>query len=236
MNVLLLNIIGGVLILITFLLITVFDYKDNKKKIKQINFICLSGIMLALAVSLNTTGALMLKSLPFSKYFEIKLGNFILVLIGFFCGGILGFLSGIASDFLGLLFSTSGASPCLFFTFTSILWCILPYYLVLNFSKIYYSKKTFYWYLPIAYAITSLIITGTDPIALKILFPGLPPLWLMYFPLRVIKYPIDLTVNVFLIVTCYSALKKTLNLENQFKKYYFATDPQFLQYNRVPEA
>lgn len=95
----------------------------------------------------------MLKSLPFSKYFEIKLGNFIIVLIGFFCGGILGFLSGIASDFLGLLFSTSGASPCLFFTFTSILWCI-----VLNFSKIYYSKKTFYWYLPIAYAITSLII------------------------------------------------------------------------------
>lgn len=70
--------------------------------------------MLALAVSLNTTGALMLKSLPFSKYFEIKLGNFILVLIGFFCGGILGFLSGIASDFLGLLFSTGGASPCLF--------------------------------------------------------------------------------------------------------------------------
>lgn len=32
MNVLLLNIISGVLILITFLLITVFDYKDNKKK------------------------------------------------------------------------------------------------------------------------------------------------------------------------------------------------------------
>lgn len=32
MNVLLLNIIGGVLILITFLLITVFDYKDNKKR------------------------------------------------------------------------------------------------------------------------------------------------------------------------------------------------------------
>lgn len=34
MNVLLLNIISGVLILITFLLITVFDYKDNKKKDK----------------------------------------------------------------------------------------------------------------------------------------------------------------------------------------------------------
>lgn len=231
MNVLLINILSGIIILIIFLLIMIFDYKNSKKKIAQIKFICLSGILVALSLSLNTTGGFILKAVLPYKIFEIKLGGFILVLTGFFCGGLLGFISGLASDFLGLLFMTDG-TPCLFFTLTSILWCILPYYLVLNFSKIYYSKKTIYWYLPIAYAMTSLIISGSDPIILKILYSLPLPLWSMYLP-RIIKFSIDLVVNVFLIISCYLSLRKILNLENQFKRNYFATDPQSLQYNKI---
>lgn len=188
-------------------------------------------MLIALAVSLNTTGSFILRTILPIKFFEVKIGNFILVLIGFFCGGLLGFISGIASDVLGLLFSTGGM-PCLFFTFTSILWCVLPYYLVLNFSRIYHSKKTFYFYLPIAYGITSLIITGTDPLVLKVFYSLSLPWWSMYLP-RVIKYPLDLIINVALIISCYSVLKQNLNLENQFKRFYFVTDPQSLQYNRA---
>lgn len=233
MEVLLVNIISGIVILIIFFLIMIFDYKDSKKKITQIKFICLSAILVALALSLNTTGGFILKTILPYKIFEIKLGSFILVLTSFFCGGIFGFISGFASDFLGLLFISDG-TPCLFFTLTSILWSILPYYLVLNFSKIYYGKKTIYWYLPIAYAMTSLIISGSNPIILKILYSLPLPLWSMYLP-RIIKFPIDLIVNVFLIISCYLSLRKTLNLENQFKRNYFATDPQSLQYNKIYE-
>lgn len=231
MNVLILNIISGITILVIFLLIMIFDYKDSKNKIKQIKFICLSGILVALALSLNTMEGVILKTILPYKIFQIKIGCFLLVLTGFFCGGLLGFLSGIASDFLGLLFISDG-TPCLFFTLSSVLACILPYYLVLNFSKIYYSNKTFYWYLPISYAITSLIITSVNPIILKILYSLELPLWSMYLP-RIIKFPITLIINVSLIITCYSTLKKTLNLENQFKKYYFVTDPQALQYKKI---
>jgi len=117
---LLVNVISGIMILFVFLLIIVFDYKNSKNNIKQIKLICLSGTLVALAVSLNTTGGLILRTvLPF-KIFEIRIGDFVLVLIGFICGGLLGVISGIATDFLGLLFLTNG-SPCLFFTFTSIL-------------------------------------------------------------------------------------------------------------------
>lgn len=231
MNLLLVNIISGIIILIIFLLIMIFDRKDSKKKITQIKFICLSGVLVALALSLNTTGGFILKTFLPYKIFEIKLGCFLLILTGFFCGGLLAFISGFASDFLGLLFISNG-TPCLFFTLTSILWSVLPYYLVLNFSKIYYSKKTIYWYVPVAYFITSLIISGTDPIILKILYSLPLPLWSMYLP-RIIKFPIELIINVFLIISCYLSLRKTLNLENQFKKHYFATDPQSLQYNKV---
>lgn len=228
---LLVNVISGIMILFIFLLIIVFDYKNSKNNIKQIKLICLSGTLVALAVSLNTTGGLILRTvLPF-KIFEIKIGDFVLVLIGFICGGLLGAISGIATDFLGLLFLTNG-SPCLFFTFTSILWCVLPYYLVLTFSKIYHSKKTFYLYLPIAYGLTSLIITSSDPIVLKILYNLPLPWWAMYSP-RIIKYPIDLIINASLVISCYTTLKQILNLENQFKRIYFPTDPQSLQYNKV---
>ncbi|WP_342276246.1 folate family ECF transporter S component [Spiroplasma endosymbiont of Nebria brevicollis] len=221
----LINAISGMLILCTFALIAILDLKNNKIKLKQINLICLSGMLVSLAVILNfISGAVLSTILPF-KIFEIKIGDFVLVLIGFFCGGMLGFISGIASDFLGLLFA-GNATPALFFTFTSILWCVLPYYIVTILSKIYYRKWTIYCYLPFAYGLTSLLITSTDPIILGEMYamPILP----MYF-LRVIKYPINLVVNATLIISCY----KSLNLQHQFQNRQFATNPQTLESNII---
>lgn len=229
MVLILINVISGILILGTFALIAILDHKNNKIKLKQINLICLSGMLVAVVVILDIVDGVILSAIFPFKIFEIKIGDFVLVLIGFFCGGMLGFISGIAVDFLGLLFAGNG-TPVLFFTFTSVLWCILPYYIVINLSKIYYRKWTFYCYLPFAYGFTSLLITSTDPIILGEMYsiPILP----MYF-LRAIKYPIDLFVNTTLIISCYKLLHKSLNLENQFQNHKIFTNPQTLEYNII---
>lgn len=229
MVLILINVISGILILGVFALIGVLDHKNNKIKLNQIKLICLSGMLVSLAIILNIVGGNIIGAILPSKVFQIKIGDFVLVLIGFFCGGMLGFISGIACDFLGLLLSGS-SMPVLFFTFTSILWCVLPYYIVVNLSKIYYRKWTFYCYLPFAYGLTSLLITSIDPLILREMFSM--PLLPMYF-LRVIKYPIDLFVNVTLIISCYKSLNKSLNLQNQFQNHQFVTNPQTLEYNII---
>lgn len=229
MALILINVISGILILGAFALIAILDHKNNKIKLKQINLICLSGMLVSVNIILNIVGGTILGTIFPFKIFEIKIGDFVLVLISFLCGGMLGFISGIAADFLGLLFAGNG-KPVLFFTFTSILWCILPYYIVINLSKIYYRKWTFYCYLPFAYGFTSLLITSIDPIILGEMYamPILP----MYF-LRAIKYPIDLFVNTTLIISCYKSLNKSLNLENQFQTRKNFTNSQTLEYNII---
>lgn len=205
-----LNIISGILMAIIFLAIIIFDRKNVRFEVQNIKLIVLSAFLVALAVLLNTTVKLLLNSLISSKIFEAKIGNFALVLIGFFCGGALGFLSGVAADFLGLLLYSTSA-PVLFFTLTSILWCILPYYLVRMLSKFYASKRSIYLYLLLTYAFTLLLITTITPIVLKYMYELQQGWWLLYLP-RIIKYPLDVMINGFLLVFIYKIFVNSANL------------------------
>ena len=230
----LINMISALIIIFIFILIMVFDYKNNKVQTKKIRLITLTGILVALVVSLNALGSIALDSFLPPKIFEIKIGNFILVLIGLFCGGLLGFIGGITNDVVGLLFMKNG-TPCLFFTLTSILWCVMPYYLIVWFCKIYYTKKVLYhYYMPLAYGLTLLLVSGTDPIILTIMYNLKWSFWVLY-GLRIIKYPFFLLLNSALIITCYAQLSKSLQLEHQFQKKYFAVNTEMLEYNN-PKA
>lgn len=204
-----LNIGSGLLMLAIFFLILIFDRKNFRVEIQNIRLIVLSAILIALAVALNTIPKLIFHS----PVFEVKLGNFALVLIGFFCGGILGFLSGAAADFLGLIIFSSG-TPALFWTLTSILWCVLPYYLVKMLSKIYVRNWTIYFYLVFAYAVTLLLITASNPIVLKYMYNLRDGWWVLYLP-RIIKYPFDIAVNGLSLVVVYRIFTKSATLRSK---------------------
>ncbi|MBE4704141.1 folate family ECF transporter S component [Spiroplasma platyhelix] len=204
-----LNLASGLIILFIFLLIIILDHKNFRSDLQNIKSIVLAAILVAIAVALNTITKVFLHSV----IFEIKLGNFALVLIGFFAGGALGFLAGIAADFLGLIIFSSGAT-ILFFTLTSILWCILPYYLVRLLSKIYTSKWTTYFYLVLTYAFTLLLITGINPIVLKYMYNLNDGWWVLYLP-RIIKYPLDLTVNGLALVVVYRIFTNSISLNTK---------------------
>lgn len=211
---LILNISFGVVLALVFLVIAVCDRKNIKIELQNIKAIVLAAFLVALAVFLNTIVKVFLNGIISTKIFEAKLGNFALVLIGFFCGGALGFLSGIANDFLGLLFASSGP-PVLFFTFTSVLWCILPYYLVKLLNRFYYHNKwTIYFYLIVTYAFTLLLISGSTPIVLKYMYELHQTWWVLYLP-RIIKYPLDVTVNGLLLVACYRAFNNSATLNTK---------------------
>lgn len=209
-----LNIISGILMAVIFLLIIIFDHKNFKSEIRNIKLIVLSALLVALAVFLNTIIKIFLNSFISTKIFEAKIGNFALVLIGFFCGGGIGFLSGIAADFLGLIILSSNV-PVLFFTLTSIIWCILPYYLVSCLIKIYYHKLLLYFYLLLIYAFTLLLISGINPIVLKYMYNLEQGWWLLYLP-RIIKYPLDVFINGSLLVMVYRVFTNSaqLNIRN----------------------
>lgn len=195
-----LNIISGFIIFIIFLLIIIFDRKNVKLELQNVKLIVLTAFLIAISVFLNSTMKVLFNSVISAKIFEVKLGNFALILIGFFCGGTLGFLAGIAADFLELIIYNTG-TPVLFFTLTSILWCILPYYLVSFFSRFFYNKRLIYFYLPVTYAYTLLLITGITPIVLKYMY-NLEGWWVLYLP-RIIKFPLDVIINSFLLIIIY---------------------------------
>lgn len=201
-----LNIASGLLMVVIFLLILIFDRENVRSELQNIKAIVLAAILVAVAVALNTLTKVFLNSVVF----EIKLGNFALVLIGFFAGGALGFLAGIAADFLGLLLFSSGTTV-LFFTLTSIFWCILPYYLVRLFSKMYARKWITYFYLVLTYAFTLLLITGINPIVLKYMYNWQDGWWVLYLP-RVIKYPLDVAVNGLSLVVVYRIFTNSISL------------------------
>lgn len=208
-----LNIGSGLIMAMIFLLIIIFDRKNVKLELQNIKLIVLAAILVALAVFLNTTIKLLLNSVISTKIFEAKIGNFALVLIGFFCGGALGVLSGIAADFLGLLLYSS-APPVLFFTLTSVLWCVLPYYLVRLLSKLYCSKWSTFFYLLVTYAFTLLLISGFTPIVLKYMYNLAQGWWVLYLP-RIIKYPLDVVVNGGLLILVYRVFIKSVNLNTK---------------------
>lgn len=220
MAILLINIVSGLLMLAIFLLIIFFDKKNNQHNLKQVKLICCAGVLVGLALTINFIEGLITNSILPSQIFKIKVGNFALVLIGFVCGGMLGLISGVASDVVGLLIAGSSGTFNLFFTMNSVLWCVLPYYLVRLFSKVYYHKWSFYWYLPIAYGITLLLITFSVPLVLKEIYNWKMSWWLLYLP-RLIKYPIALIVNTTVIIRCYVSLSKILSLETQFQPPHF---------------
>ncbi|MGL5268154.1 MAG: folate family ECF transporter S component [Spiroplasma sp.] len=209
-----LNISFGIVLAIVFSLIIICDRKNIKSEFQNIKLIVLAAFLVALAVCLNTIIKILLNTVISTKIFEAKIGNFALVLIGFFCGGGLGFLAGIAADFLGLIFFSSGP-PVLFFTFASVLWCILPYYLVKLLNKCCYGNKwIIYFYLIVSYAFTLLLISGFTPIVLKYMYELPQGWWLLYLP-RIIKYPLDVTVNGLLLVVSYRVLLKSTNLNDK---------------------
>ncbi|MDQ7983004.1 MAG: folate family ECF transporter S component [Spiroplasma sp.] len=204
-----LNIISGVIIAVIFFLIIIFDHKNAVLELKNIKLIVLAAFLIAISVFINTLTKIFLNPIIASKIFEIKLGNFALVLIGFFCGGILGLLSGIAADFLGLIIYSTG-TPVLFFTLTSVIWCILPYYLVRFFSCFFYNKWLIYLYLPLTCAYTLLLITGTTPIVLKYMY-DLKGWWVLYLP-RIIKFPLEVAINSFLLIIVYRVFINSVRL------------------------
>lgn len=87
MVLILINVISGILILGVFALIGVLDHKNNKIKLNQIKLICLSGMLVSLAIILNIVGGNIIGAILPSKVFQIKIGDFVLVLIGFFVEG-----------------------------------------------------------------------------------------------------------------------------------------------------
>jgi len=209
------NIISGLIILGIFVLITIFDRKNNKRTLKEIKLITLSGILVALAVTLNVVSNYLLVWIgPMNKFFALKFGNIVLVLTGFFCGGIFGLFSGIATQILETLIA-GYSYPSLFFVLTAVLWSVLPYYLVMFFSWFYYRKGIFYYYLPIAYGFTLLLISGLNPIILKALYNVPGSWWVLYIP-RLIKYPFSLVFNSLIIISCYNSMMRSLNLQHQF--------------------
>lgn len=207
-----LNIISGIIIVIIFLLIIIFDQKNAKVELQSIKLIALTAFLIAISVFLNSTVKFFLNSIISAKIFEAKIGNFALVLIGFFCGGVLGFFAGIAADFLGIIIYSTG-TPVLFFTLTSILWCILPYYLTKFFSTFFFSKRLIYFYLSLTYTCTLLLITGINPIVLKYMY-NLEGWWILYLP-RIIKFPLDVTVNSFLLIIVYRSFIRSARLNSK---------------------
>lgn len=203
-----LNLISGLIIIVIFLLIMFWDWKNVKLDLQNIKLIVLTAFLIAISVFLNSTVKVVLNSIISTKIFEAKLGNFALVLIGFFCGGILGFLAGIASDFLGVIIYNTG-TPVLFFTLTSIFWCLMPYYLTKFFSY-FFSPRLIYFYLSLTYTYTLLLITGINPIVLKYMY-NLEGWWFLYLP-RIIKLPLDITVNSFLLIIVYRSFIKSARL------------------------
>lgn len=212
----LLNIFCGLLMVLIFGLIVIFDYKNFKQEIVNIKLIVISAFLIAISVLLNTVVKGLFNSLISAKIFEARLGDFALVLTSFFCGGAIGFLAGIAADFLGVLVYSTGM-PVLFFTLTSVLWCVVPYYLVKLWSKFYYQEKIMYFYLPLSYALTLLLITCIDPIVLKYMYNINQGWWLLYLP-RIIKYPIDVVINTILLISSYKVFANRLNLGEKWKK------------------
>lgn len=204
-----LNVGSGLMMIVIFLLILIFDRKNLRVELQSIKLIVLAGVLVAVAVALNTVAKMFLNFV----LFEVKLGNFALVLIGFFCGGALGFFAGVAADFLGLIIFSSGTTV-LFFTLTSIIWCIFPYYLVRMLSKVYRSKWTFYFYLLLTYAFTLLLITVTTPIALKYMYNWTDGWWVLYLP-RIIKYPIDVTINGLSLIVVYRIFTNSISLKTR---------------------
>lgn len=216
-----LNVVSGSIMSVIFLLMMIFDRKNIKSELQNIKLIILAAILVAIAVILNAIP----KAFFTTKIFEIKLGNFALVLIGFFAGGVLGFLSGIAADFLGLLISSSGA-PALFWTLTSILWCILPYYLVRLLSKIYCRSWTIYFYLVLTYAFTLLLISAITPIILRYMIFDFDGWWVLYFP-RIIKYPIDVAFNGLSLIVVYRIFTNSTNLKSKIYQPTIKVDKSF---------
>ncbi|MCL8210217.1 folate family ECF transporter S component [Spiroplasma attinicola] len=204
-----LNLISGLIIVVICLLIIIWDWKNSKLELQNIKLIVLTAFLIAISVFLNSTVKVFLNSVISAKIFEARIGNFALVLIGFFCGGILGFLAGIAADFLGVIIYNSG-TPVLFFTLTSILWCILPYYLTKFFSHFFCSKRLIYFYLSLTYTCTLLLITGINPIVLKYMY-NLQGWWILYLP-RIIKLPLDIVINSFLLIIVYRSFIKSSQL------------------------
>lgn len=200
---------------IIFILILIFDHKNFKLEIKNLKLIVLAAFLVALAVFLNTIVKTFLNSVISAKIFEAKLGNFALVLIGFFCGGGIAFLSGIAADFLGLIILTSG-TPVLFWTLTSIIWCVVPYYVITWLTKIFYTQWIIYCYLILTYAFTLLLISSITPIVLKYMYDLWQGWWLLYLP-RIIKYPIDVIINGLLLVMVYRVFVNSVNLNTKIK-------------------
>ena len=196
MALLLVNLISGIIMVLIFGALAIFDRKNMNSELRNIKLIVLSGILIAIAVVLNKIVDAFLKPI-IPVYTEIKIGNFALVLIGFFCGGGLGFLSGIAADVISVMISSNG-TPTLFFTLISIIWCIVPYYLVKLLSKIYYHKRAIYFYLPITYALILLLISAINPFVLKYLY-GMNALWPLYLS-RIIKYPFDVAIHSILLI------------------------------------
>lgn len=207
MVLLLINLISAIIILNIFFLIMIWDWKNVKVELRSTKLIVLTALLIAISVVLNMTA-----SFFSTKIFEVQLGNFVLVLIGFFCGGILGFLAGIAADFLGIIIHSNG-TPVLFFTLTSILWCILPYYLVKLFSRFFFRWRLIY--LLLSYTFTLLLITGINPIVLKYMY-NLSGWWIFYLP-RMIKLPLEIVINSFLLIIIYPSFIKNARLS--FKIY-----------------
>lgn len=209
-----LNIISGIIMIFIFFLIFIFDYKNMKMEFRNVKLIVLAAFLVSLAVFLNTIIKIFLNFVISTKILEFKLGNFVLALIGFFCGGALGFLSGFAADFLALIIYSSG-TPVLFFTLTSVLWCIVPYYLVIMLNKIYCNKRTIYYYLPITYALTLFLISAITPIVLKYMYNLPQGWWFLYLP-RIIKYPFEVVINSFLLTVVYRIFINSISLNTKF--------------------
>lgn len=223
------NIISGILIAVIFINIIIFDRKNSKKELSDIKSIVLTALLVSIAVVLNTAIKAIFNTVIPATIFEAKLGNFALVLIGLFCGGVMGVLGGIASDILGVVLYSSG-TPMLYFTLTSVSWCVLPYYLVRLLNKVYQNKWTIYLYLPFTYAVNLLIVSGFDPIILTYMYDMHKGWWVWYLP-RIIKFPIDVTITSMLLTSSYKIFANSLNLNQKF-----AENPQheIIEYNQTP--